>query len=568
MGYNKLYKYTIVVTFLLASAGLSPAQSQFSGEGSGTEGDPYTIIDVDQLQEMDNDITAHYELGNDIDASGTAEWNDGAGFQPIQGTFTGTLDGQGFSISGLTINRPESQVGLFVSLGAESKISNLGLEDIDFTGDGGIGGIAGVGRGEISNSYATGSISGITPAIGGLVGNLASSATITGSYADVNVEGEQSWVGGLAGLMSGEIIESYAEGNVTGGGIDIGGLVGDNQGTITDSYATGNVTGDDNRVGGLVGRNHSVASVTGSFATGNVHGEGTDTGGLVGRNGGIITHSSSFGETTGSEETGGLVGRNDNSGEITVSFSTGNVNLSGSGMAGGLVGNNTGVIRNSYTTGNVTGESGFMGGFAGNNTNGEIENGYAAGIVSESGFSGGFAGANSEEGITNSYWNTEVNPELDGIGFMGSDEGITGYSSAQMTEQSSFGAWDFGEMWSITEGSTYPWLQENPQNPSPMPDVGIATESDGVVNDYKLYDNYPNPFNPSTQIRFTIPEQAHVTLSVYNILGQQVTTLVNESRPAGWHDVTFDASSFSSGVYIYRIVAGEYVESSQMLLVK
>ncbi len=568
MGMEKLQILSIAVTFLVTSAGLSPALSQFSGEGSGTEEDPYTIMDVDQLQEMGNDITAYYELGSDIEAGGTAEWNDGAGFQPIQGVFEGTLDGNGYSISGLTINRPESQIGLFASLGIDSKVSNLGLEDIAFIGDGGIGGIAGVGRGEIYDSYATGNISGASPAIGGLVGNLTSSAAITDSHADVNVEGEQSWVGGLAGLMSGDITASYATGNVTGGGIDIGGLVGDNQGTITDSYATGDVSGGDNRVGGLVGRNHSVASVTGSYASGNVYGDGTDTGGLVGRNNGTITNSSSSGETTGNDETGGLVGRNGNSGEIMASFGTGNVIVVGSGMAGGLVGNNTGVIQNSYATGNVMGESGFLGGFAGNNTNGAIENGYAAGIVSEGSFSGGFAGANSEEGVTNSYWNTGINPELNGVGLMGAEDGIAGYSSVQMMEQASFDTWDFDGTWTITEGSTYPWLQDNQQNPPPMPDLGTGTENDEVASTYHLYENYPNPFNPGTQIRFTVPEQTHVTLSVYNLLGQHVVTLVNEVRSAGRHDVTFDAGSYSSGVFIYRIEAGGYVASRQMMFVK
>ncbi|MEX2437326.1 MAG: GLUG motif-containing protein [Candidatus Paceibacterota bacterium] len=89
-----------------------------------------------------------------------------------------------------------------------------------------------------------------------------------------------------------------------------------------------------------------------------------------------------------------------------------------------------------------------------------------------------------------------------------------------------------------------------------------------VPEEFTLKQNYPNPFNPSTQIRFALPEQAHVTLSVYNLLGQQVATLVNETRSTGWHDVTFDASGLSSGVLIYRIEAGEYVETRSMMFVK
>ena len=96
-------------------------------------------------------------------------------------------------------------------------------------------------------------------------------------------------------------------------------------------------------------------------------------------------------------------------------------------------------------------------------------------------------------------------------------------------------------------------------------DSEVAPE---VPLELSLAQNYPNPFNPSTQIRFAIPEQRHVRLSVYNMLGQRVATLLNETHSAGWHDVTFDASGFSSGLYIYRLEADGYVETRQMLFVK
>ena len=85
---------------------------------------------------------------------------------------------------------------------------------------------------------------------------------------------------------------------------------------------------------------------------------------------------------------------------------------------------------------------------------------------------------------------------------------------------------------------------------------------------YKLNQNYPNPFNPSTVIDFELPANSKVRLEVYNMLGQRVATLVNEQKPAGWHHVSFDASGLSSGVYIYRITAGEFVQTRQMVLVK
>ena len=85
---------------------------------------------------------------------------------------------------------------------------------------------------------------------------------------------------------------------------------------------------------------------------------------------------------------------------------------------------------------------------------------------------------------------------------------------------------------------------------------------------YELSQNYPNPFNPSTTIRYALPNRAHVTLSVFNTLGQQVATLVNETQDAGFHDVWFGASGLASGVYFYRLRAGDYVATKRLLLLK
>jgi len=83
-----------------------------------------------------------------------------------------------------------------------------------------------------------------------------------------------------------------------------------------------------------------------------------------------------------------------------------------------------------------------------------------------------------------------------------------------------------------------------------------------------LYQNYPNPFNPSTTIRYGVPERSHVTLTVFNTLGQQVATLVQGEQDAGYHEVQFIASSLSSGVYLYRMAAGSFVETRKLVLVR
>ena len=80
--------------------------------------------------------------------------------------------------------------------------------------------------------------------------------------------------------------------------------------------------------------------------------------------------------------------------------------------------------------------------------------------------------------------------------------------------------------------------------------------------------NYPNPFNPTTEIRYGIRDAGYVTLTVYDVLGKEVATLVNETKAAGRYVVTFDAAKLPSGVYFYRLIAGSSVEMKTMMVVK
>jgi hypothetical protein len=85
---------------------------------------------------------------------------------------------------------------------------------------------------------------------------------------------------------------------------------------------------------------------------------------------------------------------------------------------------------------------------------------------------------------------------------------------------------------------------------------------------YFLYQNYPNPFNPSTTIRYALPNKSNVTLTVYNTLGQRVALPQNGEQEAGYHEVQFDGRNMASGVYFYRIHAGDFVETKRLLLVR
>ncbi len=154
-------------------------------------------------------------------------------------------------------------------------------------------------------------------------------------------------------------------------------------------------------------------------------------------------------------------------------------------------------------------------------------------------------------------------------------EDETGYFSIAVPENQSGGLWRF----STARGNTLslmtvpPYLARNERELLlPAEVLGIEpTKSENhedLPDDIELGQNYPNPFNPSTRIVYSVPDQTHVRLAVYNVVGQRVATLVNEQKPAGRHDVIFDASGLSSGIYLYQLRTDTRTMSRQMLLVK
>ncbi len=83
-----------------------------------------------------------------------------------------------------------------------------------------------------------------------------------------------------------------------------------------------------------------------------------------------------------------------------------------------------------------------------------------------------------------------------------------------------------------------------------------------------MYNNYPNPFNPSTIIRYSIPEASFTSIKIYNALGKEVSSLVNETKSAGTYEVEFNAHNLSSGIYYYTLQAGSLIQTKKMILIK
>ena len=111
-------------------------------------------------------------------------------------------------------------------------------------------------------------------------------------------------------------------------------------------------------------------------------------------------------------------------------------------------------------------------------------------------------------------------------------------------------------------------LYSRPINVSLSGITGIPDHSTQIPRAFALHQNYPNPFNPSTTIEFSLPRSGYVTLLVYSTLGEEVATLVSENLSAGRYTAEWDASAFSSGVYFYRLQAGEFVETKKLILLR
>ncbi|MEX2656058.1 MAG: GLUG motif-containing protein, partial [Balneolales bacterium] len=464
-----------------------------------------------------------------------------------------------------------------------------------------VGGLAGANYGGkdsgIRNSHATGNVSGDV-GVGGLAG--WSYGVMMNNYATGHVSGEER-SGGLVGESYADTYNSYATGNVSAPGIKVGALVGENYGEILNTYAHGNVLGG-SEVGGLVGCNYGI--VRESFSTGNVNGS-ERIGGLAGESYGEVSNSYARGRVNGSSMVGGLVGNNSkfgitDGGDIFNTYAAGRV--AGNNSVGGLIGNNIASIRSSYWDlesteqfhGIGTSESGSFDEIEGLNT-------------SE------MTGTAAEEHMPSfpfyEKWITETDDyprllwelpyfmiritEADNPVYRGNSNVITamvtnigGVEDRQTIELIN----DAGQILDIHEDLTLAGgdsleivLSWTPGEDDPLREYELIVRTlnrsetvntrleehpDNIPSALTLSQNFPNPFNSSTVISYGLPETSHVRLEVFDLLGRRVRLLLNDEISAGRHRVLFDAGGLPSGMYLYRLSAGNTLQSRTLHYIK
>ena len=286
--------------------------------GGGTADEPYLIYDAEDLCEIGlhlEDSNSYFSLMNDIDMS---DYEENYVMIGLGAEFTGCFEGNGHVITDFNYTEwYESYAGFFGRVGKEGVIRNLSLENVDITGRYRVGGIAASNYGNILNCQVTGSVLNYSSSSGGMAGYNGGRISDCRICCDTIGTNE---IGGVAGYNTGEgVISNCAvRGNVTALNDFAGGIVGWNGGEIVRSFSEAGVSGDD-KVGGAVGNSAEGSSLVDSYARGDVTGGEGYAGGLVGGSYYcLVSRCYSTGKVTGEGLVGGLIG--DNTGPVFQSF--------------------------------------------------------------------------------------------------------------------------------------------------------------------------------------------------------------------------------------------------------
>ncbi|MCZ4408260.1 hypothetical protein O3Q51_05540 [Cryomorphaceae bacterium 1068] len=607
------------LTLAVYSQGLEPSQ------GDGSPGDPYQIENIDHLIWMSENFEAldkSYIQTTDIDAASSSSLNEGAGFKPIgtfvfnqyEYAFSGEYNGDGYSISNLTINRPDTSEyqGLFGCI-ANGSISSLTLENAAITGNIYVGILCGYLflNSSVTDCSTSGDVLGTDSNIGGMFGAIGGSldvAEITNCTANVTITAtgigiEREHVGGFSGLIdSAELLECNVETNISAPTYaKVGGFTGSgSEAIMRHNEVSGAVLGG-SLVGGFVGNTSSTAIDSCQSQT-SVESIGTGCGGFSGQ---IILsnvkHCYALGDVTGGgSAVGGFSGSVASSTILQESFSNSNVVGLGN-YVGGFIGNmqQGGLVKNCYARGSVESSDDYSGGFVGiNNMLSDIVNCYSTGNTSGTEEAGGFGGYKFGT-ISDCFWDTESSGIEEGLAVSGGTEPVqlTGKNTQAMKDEETYTLlsegelstpWDFVEnpfddtadedIWAIDPqiNNGYPYLTKN------ITPQGVITS----VSDFNdIYNRagfdlvlFPNPYNPaSQQLNISIPsihfESGLYTFVILDVQGKilhrkdQTIQLSSSGQDEGI--VSFDlAEGLESGVYCVVLFREEQFVAQGRLVVQ
>ena len=217
-------------------------------------------------------------------------------------------------------------------------------------------------------------------------------------------------------------------------------------------------------------------------------------------------------------------------------------------------------------------------GFAANNrsvmtlaidTRGILYAGGYPGVMRSANYGGGWTAMN--RGLPGSFQCVyTLTAGKDGSLFAGSLQGVSQWKDTMWLPVNSGLQWlEISSLASSDSGYLYAATFNNQIYKTTTPVItDAAREGGSYPSGFELAQNYPNPFNPSTTIKYELPSSAEVRLSVYDVLGREVSVLVNERKGAGVHEVRFDGSGLASGIYLYRLQAGSYVQTRKLVLVR